>query len=106
MGERLQGINWPAGLTARRVALATAAATLVALLPAGAAAQLPMGLSLGHNDKPAPTPEQLQKQRALDNAYKSAKEKIPEKNAATADPWGGIRPAAGASASAKKGKPQ
>jgi hypothetical protein len=98
MGARLQGISLQG-------ALAAVAAALVALLPVGAAAQIPMGLSLGHNDKPALTPEQLEKQRALDKAYKAAKEKIPEKNAAAADPWGGIRPAAGPSANAKKNKP-
>jgi hypothetical protein len=85
--------------------LALAAAAL-ALLPASASAQLPMSMSLAH-DKPAPTPEQIEKQRALDKAYKAATQKIPEKNNA-ADPWGSIRPAPGASAnakSAKKGKP-
>lgn len=75
---------------------------VLALAPAGALAQLPMSMSLGHN-KPALTPEQLEKQKELEKAYKAAKEKIPEKNAA--DPWGGIRPASGATASAKKGKP-
>jgi hypothetical protein len=93
----------PNGATLRGIALAAAAAAVVSLLPAGAAAQLPMGVSLGH-DLPAPTPEQVEKQRAIDKAYKAAKEKIPEKNAA-ADPWGGIRPAAGPSANAKKNKP-
>jgi hypothetical protein len=82
------------------VALAAAAATVLALLPVGAAAQLPMSMA---HDKPAPTPEQIEKQRALDKAYKAAKEKIPEKN--VADPWGSIRPAPGATASAKKAKP-
>jgi hypothetical protein len=65
-----------------------------------------MSMSLAH-DKPAPTPEQIEKQRALDKAYKAAREKIPEKNAA-ADPWGNIRPAPNVGAgtkSAKKGKP-
>jgi hypothetical protein len=103
MGTRLQGLSRPEGLCRRSVAFAAAAATVLALLPVGAAAQLPMSMSLGH-DKPAPTPEQLEKQRALEKAYKAAKEKIPEKNAAN-DPWGGIRPAPGASASAKKAKP-
>ena len=106
MGSRLQRVSRPDGLSWRRVALAAAGAMVLALAPVGAAAQLPMSMSLAH-DKPAPTPEQVEKQRALEKAYKAAKEKIPEKNAA-ADPWGTIRPAPGASAgtkSAKKGKP-
>lgn len=69
------------------------AAAALALLPAAAAAQLPMpSVKLGR-DKPPPTTEEIAKQRALDKAYKAATEKIPEKNAA-ADPWSGIRPAA------------
>ena len=103
MGTRLQGVSRPEALRRRSVALAAAAALVLALLPVGAAAQLPMSMSLAH-DKPAPTPEQVEKQKALEKAYKAAKEKIPEKNTA-ADPWGGIRPASGATASAKKGKP-
>ena len=102
MGTRLQGLGRPDGLSRLNVALAAAAAIVLALLPVGAAAQLPMSMGLAH-DKPAPTPEQIEKQRALDNAYKAAKEKIPEKN--TADPWGNIRPAPGSTASAKKAKP-
>jgi hypothetical protein len=79
---------------------------VLALAPVGAAAQLPMSMSLAH-DKPAPTPEEIEKQRALDKAHKAATQKIPEKNNA-ADPWGNIRPAPAAPAatkSAKKGKP-
>jgi hypothetical protein len=102
MGSRLQGVIRPEALRRRSVALAAAAAMMLALLPVGAAAQIPMTMGLGRN-KPALTPEQLEKQKELEKAYKAAKEKIPEKNAA--DPWGGIRPAPGASASAKKGKP-
>ena len=102
MGTRLQGLSRPDGSSRLGVALAAAAAMVLALAPVGAAAQLPMSMSLAH-DKPAPTPEQVEKQKALEKAYKAAKEKIPEKNAA--DPWGSIRPASGATASAKKGKP-
>ena len=99
-------MSWPDGLSGHGLALAAVAAAVLALAPVGASAQLPMSMSLAH-DKPAPTPEQIEKQKALEKAYKAAKEKIPEKNAA-ADPWGSIRsvPDAGASAkSAKKGKP-
>ena len=102
MGSRLQGVSRPDGLHWHSLALAAGAAAVLALAPVGAAAQLPMSMSLAH-DKPAPTPEQVEKQKALEKAYRAAKEKIPEKNAA--DPWGSIRPASGATASAKKGKP-
>ena len=102
MGSRLQGISRAEVLSPRSVALAAAAAMVLALLPVGAAAQIPMSMGLGRN-KPELTPEQREKQKELEKAYKAAKEKIPEKNAA--DPWGGIRPAPGASASAKKSKP-
>ena len=102
MGSRLQGISRAEVLSRRSVALAAAAAMVLALLPVGAAAQLPMSMPMGR-DKPQLTPEQQEKQKELEKAYKAAKEKIPEKNAA--DPWGGIRPAPGASASAKKSKP-
>jgi hypothetical protein len=69
--------------------LVTAAAILVGLT-AVATAQLPMpGISLGHDDKPKLTPEQLEQQRARDNAYAAAMKKIPEKK--QADPWGNIR---------------
>jgi len=106
MGSHLQGVGRSRGLHWSGLALAAGAAAVLALAPVGAAAQLPMSMSLAH-DKPAPTPEQVEKQKALEKAYKAAKEKIPEQNAA-ADPWGNIRPAPGAGAgtkSAKKGKP-
>jgi hypothetical protein len=64
----------------------------IALLTSAASAQMPMpSLSLG-KDKPPPTAEELAKQKALDDAYKAATKKIPEKKAATNDPWGGVRP--------------
>ena len=103
MGSRLQRVSRPRGLNRLSLALAAGAAAALALVPVGAAAQLPMSMA---HDKPAPTPEQIEKQRALDKAYKAATQKIPEKN--VADPWGNIRPAPGTAAgtkSAKKGKP-
>ncbi len=87
----------------RNAALAAAGAMVLALAPVGAAAQLPMSMSPAHDNR-APPPEQVEKHRALDKAYKAATQKIPEKSTA-ADPWGTIRPAPGTSASAKKGKP-
>ena len=71
------------------------------LIPAGAALLLLTGvayaqsgfpmpsLSLG-KDKPPPTPEEIERQKAIDNAYNAANKKIPEKKEA-ADPWGTVR---------------
>ena len=72
----------------RKLILAGAA---IVLLTGAAVAQLPMpSLSL-HQDKRPLTPEERAKQKALDDAYKAATKKIPDKTAAD-DPWGGIRP--------------
>jgi len=65
----------------------------LALLTGAAYAQtgFPMpGLTLGQ-DKPPPTPEQVERQKAIDNAYSNATKKIPDKQGA-ADPWGTVRP--------------
>jgi hypothetical protein len=58
-----------------------------------ALAQMPMGLSLGHNDKPQLTPEQRAKQKEIDDAYRAATAKIPSKK--VTDPWGDVRPTPG-----------
>jgi hypothetical protein len=72
----------------RKFILAGAA---TALLTGAASAQMPMpSISLGE-DKPPPTEEQLAKQKALDDAYKAATKKIPNKTVAD-DPWGSVRP--------------
>jgi hypothetical protein len=71
--------------------LIVAGATL-ALLTGTAYAQtgFPMpSMSLG-KDKPPPTQEEIDRQKAIDNAYNSATKKIPEKQGA-ADPWGSVR---------------
>ncbi len=85
------------------LALLAGAASL-ALVPATALAQLPMGLHLG-GDKEPPSKEELERRRTLDKAYNAANQKIPEKKPAN-DPWGNIRAAPGAGANAKdKPKP-
>jgi hypothetical protein len=74
----------------RKLILAGAA---LVLLAGAAYAQtgFPMpSISLG-KDKPPPTEEELERQKAIDNAYKSATKKIPDKQQA-ADPWGTVRP--------------
>jgi hypothetical protein len=65
------------------------AAVLVVLSTATAFAQLPMGMTLRDQPKEL-TPEQRAKQKAIDDAYKAATRKIPEKKSA-ADPWGSVR---------------
>jgi hypothetical protein len=102
MGTHLQGVSRPQTWSRRSCVLAAGAAAL-ALVPATALAQLPMGVHLG-GDKAPPSAEEVERRRALDKAYKSATEKIPEKKPAN-DPWGNIRSAPGANASANaKGK--
>jgi hypothetical protein len=58
----------------------TYAAAAIALLTGAASAQLPMpGLNLS-GDKPPLTPQEEEKRKATEDAYKSALKKIPEKN--------------------------
>lgn len=65
------------------------AVAITALLTGTALAQLPMPTFHLGGDKAPPTPEELEKQKATDNAYKSAIKKIPDKK--PADPWGNVR---------------
>jgi len=75
-------------------------AALLALLSGAAAAQgFPMTMPL-QQDKPPPTQDEVDRQRALDSAYKSATSKIPDKKAA--DPWAAVRPSAGTPAAKKQ----
>jgi hypothetical protein len=92
------------GTTLRTLACAGA---LLVLLTAAAAAQ---GVGLGtdgvsfspfkQQDKKV-TPEEAEKQQQLDDAYKSATNKIPDQQKSN-DPWAVVRPAA----PAPKKKPQ
>ena len=70
------------------------AATLVALLSGAATAQIPLpgiDISPGRSSRPL-TPEEKEKQQALDERYKATLEAIPDKKAPT-DPWGNLRSA-------------
>jgi hypothetical protein len=68
-----------------------AVCTIVVALPGIAfAQQLKPGLSL-HPDKPPLTPEEQERQKAIDDAYKSAIKKLPDKKKTADDPWGNIR---------------
>jgi hypothetical protein len=67
------------------------AGAALALLMAPAAAQMPMpGMKLNNAPK-VKTPEELARDKAVDEAYKAANKKIPDKVAN--DPWGNIRSA-------------
>lgn len=70
-----------------------AAAAIVMSLTADAVAQLSMpGIGL-YADRPQLTKEEQEKRTAVDDAYKSTINKLPDKKK-PADPWGDIRPPA------------
>ena len=74
----------------RLTSLLGSAAAVVMLLAGTALAQsLRPGMNL-MNDKPPPSKEEKEKQKAIDDAYRSAIEKLPEKKK-SADPWEGVR---------------
>ncbi len=76
------------------------AGAMLALLTGIAAAQLPMpGISLGGDHSRKLTPEEQAKQDAIDNAYRSTMQKIPEKK--VGDPWGNLRVAPAPTAQSK-----
>jgi hypothetical protein len=69
------------------------AAAVLALLTGAASAQLPMpGITLNPDSQRVLTPEEKEKQKALDDKYRSTMQSIPDKKA-PADPWGNIRAA-------------
>ncbi len=85
--------------------LLLSAVALSVLLAAPAAAQFPMpSVSLQPEGRHL-TPEELERQKAIDKAYRAANSKIPEKK--VDDPWGNVRtvPDTTAKAASKK-KPQ
>jgi hypothetical protein len=69
--------------------LGGASATIVALTGT-ASAQLMPGIDLGGSDSPPLTPEEQEKRKAVDDAYRSAIAKVPDKKK-SADPWGDVR---------------
>ena len=65
------------------------AGSIIALLTGAASAQIKTpGINLAPQDRQL-TPEEKEKQKAIEDAYKRAIEKIPEKKAG--DPWGAVR---------------
>jgi len=78
------------------------ACVIVTLLTGPAFAQN-SSLSVPVNtQKPPPTKEEIEKQKAADRAYNAAMQKIPDKKSSV-DPWGNVRPS---SPSASKSKQQ
>jgi hypothetical protein len=59
-------------------------------LAAGPAAAQNISMSPFKQQERKLTPEEIEKQKAADAAYKAAMQKIPDKKVAN-DPWGGIR---------------
>jgi hypothetical protein len=74
----------------RKSILAAAIIAIVVALTGAASAQFPMtGISLNGGPKQL-TPEEQARQKAIDDAYKTASKKIPDKK--VDDPWGTVRP--------------
>jgi hypothetical protein len=79
------------------------AGVIVGLLSGAASAQMPMpGISLDPGPRPL-TPEEKEKQKAIENAYKSAIGKIPDQKKPV-DAWGGIRQNPPPSSRSKQGQ--
>jgi hypothetical protein len=78
------------------------AAAIVAMLTATAVAQMnPLMPKMSlQGDQKKLTPEELERKRQLDDAYKAATNKIPDQKAD--DPWADVRPAPSTPAPKKK----
>jgi hypothetical protein len=72
---------------------------IVTLMTGAAAAQDTVGIPL--NARKTLTKEDIDKQRATDDAYRAAMKKIPDKPSSD-DPWGNVRPAAPTTAKNKQ----
>jgi len=93
---------------AKALRILACAGAMLALTAAGASAQT-VGVSpdgqmsfspFNQAPKKPLTQEDVDRQRALDNAYKAATNKIPEQK--STDPWGNVRTSAPAPAAKKK----
>ena len=79
-------------------------AAFVLLEPAAALAQQGLGTAIPLNQEAKPkTPEQIEKEKAADDAYKASLKSIPDSKA-TVDPWGNMRSAGGPAASSATDK--
>jgi C-terminal processing protease CtpA/Prc len=93
---------------AKALRISACAGAMLVLTAAGASAQ-GVGISpdgqmsfspFKQQDKRPLTQDEVDRQRALDNAYKNATNKIPEQK--STDPWGNVRTSAPAPAAKKK----
>jgi hypothetical protein len=72
--------------------IVVALASLAALVPftvTPASAQA-LGTAIPLNQQDAKSPEQIEKQKAIEDAYKATLKKIPDAKQSN-DPWGGVR---------------
>ena len=67
----------------------TTAAALALFVNLPAMAQ-GLGAGIPLNQEPAKTPEEIEKQKRIEDAYKATLQKIPDAKAQN-DPWGGMR---------------
>jgi hypothetical protein len=92
-------------MTIKMLAKLVLAGAVIAVPMGGAFAQAPImpKLSLQGDEKHL-TPEEIEKKKQLDEAYKAATAKIPDKT--VNDPWADVRPTSPAPAPKKTQKPQ
>jgi hypothetical protein len=79
---------------------------MLGLLAGPAAAQGVMFSPFNAPQKRPLTQDEIDKKKAADAAYKAAMDKIPEKKAGGADPWGNVRDAPPSATATTKPKPQ
>jgi hypothetical protein len=87
---------------ARNLVRLLPAVAVVAMLTGTAYAQIMPKFNLSGDDKRKLTPEEQEKKKQLDDAYKQATSKIPDQKAD--DPWANVRPAPATPAPAPKKK--
>jgi hypothetical protein len=79
------------GQTMTRISsIGPVAAVALALLASQPAAAQSLGTGIPLNQEEAKTPEQIEKQKKIEDAYKATMQKIPDAKAQN-DPWGGMR---------------
>jgi hypothetical protein len=76
------------------------ATAILALLSGTALAQMSFSPFAAQQNRRGPTQEEIDKQKALDDQYKNATKKIPDKT--VSDPWATVRTAPQASSQSKK----
>jgi hypothetical protein len=79
------------------------AALAIALLAGPAVAQIG-GINMLDNDRKK-SQEELDREQAIDNAYKSTMKKVPDQKKATNDPWADMRGSSQPTTGQKQGRP-